>query len=504
MTHYLRNSYGMVTSCFKLLTKKAIIALVLIACAVCVSSCYRMRTSKGGGQIDAGSTRKTVPSDILLSPGYKIEVVADGLTFPSAMVFDDQGRPHVIETGYSYGEVWGVPKLIRLDGDGKKTVVAQGEQNGPWNGLAFHGGNFYVSEGGHAKGGRILRVSKDGVITTIVADLPSLGDHHTNGLVIHDGYIYFAQGTATNSAVVGEDNADFGWLTRKPDVHDIPCMDVTLTGENFESPNILTDDPDDAVLTGAYVPYGTQTSPGQVIKGSVPCSGAIMRIPVEGGHPEVFAWGLRNPFGLAVSAEGILYTTENAFDDRGSRPVWGAGDVLWRVEGGAWYGWPDFSEGRAISNDEEFKPPSDAVLKPLLQSYPAQPPKPAAVLGVHSSACGLDFSTNEKFGYAGEVFVARFGDMAPAVGKVLSPVGFKIVRVDVASGVVRDFAVNKGKRNGPASWLKSGGLERPVSVRFDRSGETLYVVDFGVLRMTKDGPEPKMNTGAIWKISKME
>ena len=36
---------------------------------------------------------------------------------------------------------------------------------------------------------------------------------------------------------------------------------------------------------------------------------------------------------------------------------------------------------------------------------------------------------------------------------------------------------------GPASKIKSNGLERPVSVRFNPAGDALYVVDFGVLLM---------------------
>ena len=125
-----------------------------------------------------------------------------------------------------------------------------------------------------------------------------------------------------------------------------------------------------------------------------------------------------------------------------------------------------------------------------------------AVFGVHSSSNGIDFSKNNDFGFAGEAFVAQFGDMAPKVGKVLSPVGFKIVRVDVNTGIIRDFAVNKGKRNGPATWLKKGGLERPVSVKFDPTGNALYVVDFGIVKMTEQGPQPQTNTGVVWMITK--
>jgi glucose/arabinose dehydrogenase len=182
--------------------------------------------------------------------------------------------------------------------------------------------------------------------------------------------------------------------------------------------------------------------------------------------------------------------------------VWGSGDVLWEIKPGAWYGWPDYNAGKPIWNDEEFKVPESKAVRRVLQSDPSAPPKPTAVLGVHASANGMAFSKSDAFGFAGDAFVAEFGDMAPKVGKVLSPVGYKIVRVNVETGVIRDFAVNKGKRNGPATWLKQGGLERPLSVQFNPSGDALYIADFGVMEMSKRGPQPKTGTGVIWKISK--
>ena len=121
---------------------------------------------------------------------------------------------------------------------------------------------------------------------------------------------------------------------------------------------------------------------------------------------------------------------------------------------------------------------------------------------MHASADGLDFSRSDRFGYRNEAFIALFGDMAPGVGKVLSPVGFKVQRVDVKTGIIKDFAVNKGRKNGPASKLKKGGLERPVALRFDRSGEALYIVDFGIMTTGKNGPVPLPKTGVVWKITK--
>jgi glucose/arabinose dehydrogenase len=331
-------------------------------------------------------------------------------------------------------------------------------------------------------------------VTAIVSDLPSRGDHHTNGPVVGpDGWIYFGQGTVTNSGIVGTDNAEFGWLRRFPELHDTPCADLTLTGVNVSV---------DGAATGAFSALGTATRPRTIVRGAVPCNGAIMRVRPSGGAVELVAWGFRNPFALAFAPDGRLYATDNAYDDRGSRPVHGAGDLLWAVERGRWHGWPDFHGRRRLDDGDHYKPPGRKRPPPLLATYPNRPPAPAAILGVHSSSNGFDFSRTRRFGWRGQAFVAQFGDQAPVVGKVLGPVGFKVVRVDVVTGVVDDFAVNPGPTNGPASALGSGGLERPIAARFDPAGDALYVVDFGVLTMSSAGSTPHAGTGVLWRITR--
>lgn len=469
-----------------------------------LSSCYRIMSSEGGGQGNIRTNARPVnPADISLPEGYTAEAVATGLTFPTSIAFDAQERPYIIEAGYSYGEVFLEPKLLRMEPNGDLTTIATGAKNGPWTGITFYNGNFYVAEGGELEGGRILRITPEGSITAIVENLPTLGDHHTNGPVFGpDGMLYFGLGTVTNSGVVGSDNYDFGWLKRNPDFHDIPCQDITLTGQNYTS-TIPLEGKSGQQTTGAYSPYGTPTTAGQTIQGSLPCSGSVLRVSPDGGPLELVAWGFRNPFGLAFSPAGQLFVSDNGYDDRGSRPVWGTGDYLWAMQPGAWYGWPDYSGGLAFDGDK-FGSPGGEAPKPLLAKQPGTPPKPAATLGVHSSSNGLDFSESAAFGHQGQAFIAQFGDMAPGVGKVLDPVGYKVVRVDVNTGVITDFAVNKGKENGPASKLKTGGLERPVAVKFSPDGQSLYVVDFGVMKMTEKGAEPQQRTGVVWKITRTE
>lgn len=440
-----------------------------------LAGCWSLRSSTGGGQTRFSGERPVRAEDMKVPKGYRVEKVADGLTFPTGVAFDYQNRAYVVESGYSYGELWTKPRLLRLE---DRAVVAEGGKNGPWTGVDFRDGYFYVAEGGVLEGGAILKISSGGAVSKLVEGLPSHGDHHTNGPVFGpDGWLYFGQGTATNSGVVGEDNQQFGWLGRMPRFRDVPCRTVTLTGENFEA---------GGKLTGAFVPFGTRTSPGQQVEGAVPCSGAVMKLQPETGKPQLVAWGFRNPFGLAFSPDGRLYVSDNGYDERGSRPVWGAGDPLWAVQEDGWHGWPDYSEGAALPGQ-----------KPLLREPPGKPPRPAAVLGVHASATGLDFSRSERFGNVGRAYVALFGDQAPQVGKVMRPSGFRVVSVDVRTGVVEEFA-----GGGPASFHGHGGLERPVAARFDRDGDALYIVDFGVMTMTKDGAQPRERTGVVWKVTR--
>lgn len=472
----------------------------LLLCVLLVlNGCYSMRGSSGGGEVRFAPPRPIVATDIALPDGYEIEAVATGLTFPTGVAFDEAGRIYVTESGYAYGEVFTTPRLLRID-PGEPTEIARGS-DGPWNGVSFHDGAFFVAEGGQMDGGRILRITLEGEVNPLVSDLPSIGDHHTNGPAIGpDGLVYFGQGTATNSAIVGVDNADFGWLHRHPNFHDIPCRDVALTGLNVTTSNPLTREGNDQAITGAYVPFGTSTTAGQIIPGAVPCSGAVLRVSPGGGAPELVAWGFRNPFGLAFAPDGRLFVTDNSYDDRGSRPVWGTGDLLWEVTPGTWYGFPDFAGGVPLDGGT-FKPPGEPAPSFLLTDWPNDPPHATALLGVHSSSSGFDFSRSGAFGYEGDAFIAQFGDMAPGVGKVLAPVGFRIVRVDVETGIVEGFASNKGSKVGPASRIGGGGFERPVSVRFSNDGDALYVVDFGVMTTGDDGPVPHPNTGVLWRIT---
>lgn len=196
------------------------------------------------------------------------------------------------------------------------------------------------------------------------------------------------QGTVTNSGVVGVDNYLFGWLKARPQNHETPCRDVTLTGENFESENPLTEASDRAT-TGAFKPFGTPSTAGEVIRGNVKCGGSIVRFNADGSGFELVAWGLRNPFGVQFDRSGQLWTTNHGADVRGSRNIFNDPDYLIRVEQGGWYGFPDYFDGRPVT-DARFNPPEKPKPTFLLRDHPARAPI-FATFSSHAGANGLAF-----------------------------------------------------------------------------------------------------------------
>ncbi len=464
----------------------------------------------GGGQTEFEPPRTITLSDIAVPYGFTIELVASGLECPTGVTFDDKGFPCIVESGYRGKAPPAAPRLLRIADDGSSTVLAVGSpESAPWNGVAHAEESFYVAAGGQERGS-ILRIDAAGKIETLVADLPSAGDHKTNGPVVgKDGSLYFGQGTATNAGVVGEDSEAFGWLMQHPDTCDIPAKDIVLSGVNFQCDDVLLRK--GTAITGAFLPFGTPSHEGQIIHGQLPCNGAIFRLPNVAARTansdaekpvalELVAWGFRNPYALCIAPDGALYAIDNGYDMRGSRRVFGSGEAVYHVEADRWYGWPDFDCGMPLTDDRYGESEAEKPLAFLLKDHPENPPGPLAVLPVHSSADGIDISRSETFGFAGQAFIAEFGDQAPAIGTVAAPVGFRVVRVDLATGSATDFAVNHGAIGGPASKFSNHGLERPIALRFDPIGTSLYVVDFGVVLETQGGTKPIVGTGALFRI----
>jgi glucose/arabinose dehydrogenase len=435
------------------------------------------------------------PSDILLPSGYAAEVVATGLNTPVACCFDDAGACYVIEGGHKVG--W-APRIIKVDTSTGRQEVFFTWPDERWNrtgavtGATWHDGALYV-----CNTDTVSRIDANGQIQDIVTGLPGRGDHQVNQPTFGpDGLLYFAVGTATNSGVVGPDNAAYEWLPDHPTEHDVPARDVTLAGTNFQSHDVLGDQTK-TVRTGAFVPYGTETAPGQVIRGKTK-STALLRCNPDGSNLEVVAWGLRNPYGIDFHPDGRLFVTEHGMDDR-NRHVIGDYDDFYEIVDGAWYGWPDFASG--IRLDDPRWGEGGRGREPVLATHPdPDPPKPFVTFAPHAAANGFAFSRSPKFGFHGDAFVALFGDLAPVTtARLTTPVGYKVVRVDMKNRIVVDFAVNKIE--GPASKLPHSGFERPSDCEFGPDG-ALYVTDWGEIDIAPEagGVRMQAGTGTLWRI----
>lgn len=91
---------------------------------VVLSGCYNLRSSSGGAQAEFTPPCQVRTDNVALPPGYRIEIIATGLTFPTAVAFDAEGVPHVVEAGFSYGEVWTSPRLLRVATNGSVIPIA--------------------------------------------------------------------------------------------------------------------------------------------------------------------------------------------------------------------------------------------------------------------------------------------------------------------------------------------------------------------------------------------
>jgi glucose/arabinose dehydrogenase len=414
--------------------------------------------------------------NVTLSGNYSIHMAVSGLNFPTGLTFGD-GVMYVSESGIA-----GSPRIVRVGENGSIIEVAGGF-NTPVTGVTFHDGWLYV-----AHKGVITRLHPDGSgRQDIITGLPSNGDHSNEQITFGaDGMMYFTIGTATNSGVVGPDNSPAF-------VPEVPCEDIQVHGANFTSPDPRTPDTTDTVTTGPYLPFGTPASEGQLIPGNALCNGAILRANPDGTGIQVYAWGFRNPFGLRFDASGQLWATNNGMDERGSRPVEGDVDMMFKVVQGGWYGWPDFAHGIPVNEVDE----ENGDIPLLLARHPQLSPEASgfAFFDDHVSTDGFDFSSSDQFRFVGDAFVAETGSIPPFTGAE-GFFGYRVTRVDMETGKVTVFLANKS--GVPAFVSGKPGINKPIDVKFDPDHpEQMFVLDFGAF-LPPDTVQP--NSGVVWLV----
>jgi glucose/arabinose dehydrogenase len=444
------------------------------------------------------------PSAAEVPSGYRVEVVVKDLTYPSCVEMDEAGNLYVAESGYVYGDESAPARVWKISRSGEMRIIAD-QLNGPVTALLWHQGRLYV-----AHKTKVSIVGDNGTVRDLVTDLPSLGDHFNNQLAVGpDGKIYFGQGVATNSGVVGVDNFVFGWLGRNPGVHDIPARDIKVSGKQYITldPMVLTSKKEPPLVrTGAFAAFGQGAAKDGMVKGSVKANGTILRMDADGSNLEVYAWGLRNPYGLAWTADGRLFAADNGYDDRGSRPVANAPDVLWQVRPNAWYGWPDFVAGEPITS-EKFKPAHKPAPEFIMSEHP-QVEKPMMLIPPQSGVTQLAASRDGKFGPQGQLYLGMVGDMTPVVGPK-HPSGYGVLRLDPGTGKMEAFFHAKRSALGPAEnqleYVSTAGPKRIVGLCFSKDGDALYVADIGAIAVIPSltpAIHPYPGTGVIWRITR--
>lgn len=456
-------------------------------------------------------------------PGYKVEVFMKDLVWPTSIEFDDDGNVYVAEAGYAYGDPFAPAQVFRITRNGEITRLSD-KFLGPITDLLYHEGKLFVSYKG-----KISLLTMDGTVTDLVTGLPSYGDHHNNQMTVGpEGKIYFGQGTVTNSGVVGLDNVyPYVWLMLWPDLHDVPAKDLKLRGESFLTPqpnnvlarqgnlislgsnltyavgSIFSRNKDKSLLvrTRAFQPFGEHK---KEVKGNVKASGTILRMNTDGTALEVFAWGLRNPFGVMWGPDGELYVADNGYDERGSRPIANALDNIYKIRKDGWYGFPDFSSGIPVTH-EQFQPKRGAKLKFLLKDHPPVE-HPWLTRPENGGVTKLDFSKNDSFGFKGHMFLTEVGSATPITGEDKELKGYTVVRIDPSTKVVEPFLTNRSLGPKGMEYVTTAGPRRPVESKFSPDGEVLYIVDIGIISADLAGPGPFPipipGTGVIWRITK--
>jgi glucose/arabinose dehydrogenase len=536
--------------------------------------------------------------DIVLPTGFKVSVFASGLNAPTGIAFlgnsqsfqvfvleSGHGLPSVCNNQSAFGSGDFDPtnpftpdilvfnqngKLIR-GSLGKPTSTGGFQPEGPAIDIAFehglNGGRLFATDSnqslrtsGNNNSSRIVIVNPmTGTVTPFITGLPT-GDHPTEQLAFKDGWIYWSQGSTTNSGVVGLDNG--GGANQS----DIPCQDIVLSDNLFDSGN--------GQLTSGYSPFNTRnpggTVPaffnsftGQVRQGV--CDGASLRALLN--NPSVIqpvGWGHRNGYAIRFAPDdhplaGALLVGADGADERGARPSNGAPEELsidaQNPDGSPnYHGWPD-RYGFLPSSQAVFNPvggPGDDLCVPdptnlpsmctaaslaqilteqvpirdVLAFPPQQITSPLAIEAADSSFTGIDFvpdvfvggpvqpgaalyTLEGDFGFS----AANATDPAPEVGHEVKLINFNQLPGTPLALKIQRFAHNAEFEQSFVSG--SSGFNRPTNVRFGPDG-CAYVVDYGAVRdFGQSDPRSKFQvpgegplvqfpgTGVIWKICPM-
>jgi len=515
--------------------------------------------------------------DIVVPSGFRVSVFASGLNAPTGIAFSGNKsnfKVYVLESGHGLPSrcndqsMFGTgdfdptnpftPDVLVFDKSGHKiggplfkpTASGGLQPEGPAIDIAFvngfSGGRLFASDSNqstHTHNGQnnssrvVILDLATGTVTPFVTNLPT-GDHPTEQLAFRgDGWVYWSQGSTTNSGVVGLDNGS------GQNQSDIPCQQIVLSNNVFISslgPPV--------VATSGYSPFGMQ-QPGKTIPaffnsftGQIRtgvCDGATLRARLN--NPSViqaYGWGHRNGYAIRFAPDdhplaGQLLVGEDGADERGARPSNGAPEVLsvdYQDPAGTpvYHGWPDrygfLATSQAVFNPiggasddlcvfDATNPPSfctpaslanilkfDVPIADVLAVPPAPIVAPIALEAADSSFTGIDFVPSSFVtdpvlpGAALYSLEGDFGFSPPNSTAENAEVGHEVKLINFNQDKnlplqlsFQNFARNNTGDEAFISTTNPAGFNRPTNLRFGPDG-CAYVVDYGAVRDPGGGP----------------
>jgi hypothetical protein len=501
--------------------------------------------------------------DITLPPGFTVSVFASGLNMPTGIAFvgkKSRFQVYVLESGHGLPSICNeqgsfgsgefdptnpfTPDILVFDQSGNKIAGPLGKPTASGGGFqpagpavdiafeqGFQGGRLFATDsnqathgGGQNSSSRIIIVGPNtGAVTPFITNLPT-GDHPTEQLAFKGGWIYWSQGSTTNSGVVGLDN---NGGKNQPD---IPCQDITLSQNVFPSslsPLVATSgySPFGVANKGGIVPAFTNTQTPALSRKGV-CDGATLRAKLN--NPSVIqpvGWGHRNGYAIRFAPNshplgGQLLVGEDGADERGARPSNGAPEVIsldYQNPDGTpvYHGWPDrygflatsqavFNPVGGASDDlcvfDAGNPPSfctPASLANILKfdvpiadvlDHPPQPiTAPLALEAADSSFTGIDFAPKTfvagpvKPGAALYSLEGDFGFSPPNATAPAPEVGHEVRLINFGPQSSEDKDAMWGDGNG-GGWGNGngGGQNVPIALSFQNfarndSGDQAFI-----------------------------